>query len=72
MTKKNDDTYVLVRETVTDKAVVRVYRPVLTPEEYARRRKIVEEGLVRYYKRVVASGVDWDASAKKGLEALGK
>ncbi len=72
MTKKNDDTYVLVRETVTDKAVVRVYRPVLTPEEYARRRKLVEEGLARYYRRVVASGVDWDAAVKRGMEAMGK
>lgn len=72
MTKKNDDTYVLVRETVTDKAVVRVYRPVLTPEEYARRRKIVEEGLVRYYKRVVASGVDWDEAVRSGRESRKK
>lgn len=66
------DTYRLVSETVTEKAIVRVYRPILTPEEYARRRKLAEEGLKRYYKRVVAAGVDWDESARKGLEEIRK
>lgn len=72
MTKKNDDTYVLVRETVTDKAVVRVYRPVLTPEEYARRRKRCEEALARYYRNVVASGIDWDEAVRSGRESRKK
>ena len=66
------DTYRLDHETVTEKAIVRVYRPILTPEEKAKRIKTVEAALKRYYMRVVASGVDWDEAVREGQEAMKK
>ena len=67
-----EDTYRLISEHATEKAIVRVYRPVLTPEEYARRRKRCEEALARYYRNVVASGIDWDEAVRSGRESRKK
>lgn len=41
------------------KALVKVIRPILTPEEYERRLKDVERALEKFAKSVIASGFDW-------------
>lgn len=65
----------LCKETVTEteriyefrseKAIVKVHKPILSPEEYERRRKVCEKGLERFYKSVVAMGIDWDEAVRK-------
>lgn len=47
------------------RANVRVIRPVLTPEEYAKRVKDVEQALIEYAKGVIADGFDWNELVKK-------
>lgn len=46
-------------------ANVRVIRPVLTPEEYAKRVKDVEQALIEYAKGVISDGFDWNELVKK-------
>lgn len=43
----------------SEKAVVEVYFADITDEERKKRQKEIEKALVRYYKEVVASGVEW-------------
>lgn len=65
-----------IKETVTDsnkiyeyttvctsgtRANVTVIRPILTKEEYERRKKIVKQELVRFAKGVIADGYSWDS-----------
>lgn len=69
-----------IKETITDteiiseyttvcssgtRANVKVIRPVLTGEEYARRKKIVEQALIDFAKGVIADGFDWEELAGK-------
>ncbi len=74
-----------IKETVTDsekiyeyttvctsgtRANVKVIRPILSEEEYARRRKETEQELIRFAQGVIADGHDWKElvrlSAQKG------
>lgn len=69
-----------IKETVTDTerifeyttvctsgtvANVKVIRPILTEEEYARRKKMVEQALIDFAKGVIADGFDWKELAGK-------
>lgn len=51
-------------EYTTERAHVRVHIPILTEEEYNRRRAAVERELVRYYKECIKQGLDWDEISK--------
>ena len=42
------------------RANVKVIRPILTDEEYARRKKVVEQELISFAKGVIADGFDWE------------
>ena len=70
-----------IKETVTDTekiieyttvcpsgvhANVKVIRPILTDEEYARRKKAVEQALIDFAKGVIADGFDWKEAAENG------
>lgn len=77
-----------IKETITDsnkvyeyttvcasgtRANVTVIRPILTDEEYARRKKAVEQELINFAKGVIADGFDWEelvhsTAQKKGSE----
>lgn len=46
------------------RANVKVIRPVLTDEEYARRVKDVEQALIDYAKGVISDGFDWNELVK--------
>lgn len=63
-----------IKETVTDsekiyeyttvctsgtRANVKVIRPILSDEEYARRRREAEQELIRFAQGVIADGHDW-------------
>lgn len=69
-----------IKETVTDTerifeyttvlpsgtvANVKVIRPILTDEEYARREKNAEQALAEYAKGVISDGFDWNELVKK-------
>lgn len=57
-----ESTKVYEYTTVCDsgtRANVTVIRPILTDEEYARRKKIIEDELVRFAKGVISDGFDW-------------
>lgn len=57
-----ESTKVYEYTTVCDsgtRANVTVIRPILTDEEYARRKKTIEDELVRFAKGVIADGFDW-------------
>ncbi len=47
-------------------ANVRVIRPVLTDEEYAQRKKTVEQALIDFAKGVITDGFDWKEAAENG------
>lgn len=48
------------------RANVKAIRPVLTDEEYAQRKKAVEQALIDFAKGVIADGFDWKKAAEKG------
>ena len=69
-----------IKETVTDTerifeyttvcpsgtvANVKVIRPILTDEEYARRKRAVEQALIDFAKGVISDGFDWNELVKK-------
>lgn len=41
------------------RANVKIIRPILDDEEYARRRKEAEQELIRFAQGVIADGHDW-------------
>ncbi len=55
-------------------ANVKIIRPVLDDEEYARRRREAEQELIRFAQGVIADGYDWKElvrlNAHKGGKAL--
>lgn len=58
-----DDNKVYKYTTVCDsgtRANVTVIRPVLTEEEYARRKKTIERELISFAKGVISDGFDWE------------
>lgn len=74
-----------IKETVTDSeeiyeyttvctsgtcANVKVIRPILSDEEYDRRRREAEQELIRFAQGVIADGYDWkelvQSNAQKG------
>lgn len=50
------------------RANVKVIRPILSEEEYAKRLKDVEKALIDFAKGVISDGFDWHEAAKKGRE----
>lgn len=55
------------------RANVTVKRPILSEEEYERRRKITEQELIRFVQGVIADGHDWNelvqSTAQRGKES---
>lgn len=47
---------------------MKVIRPILSEEEYAKRLKDVEKALIDFAKGVISDGFDWHEAAKKGRE----
>lgn len=52
------------------RANVKVIRPILSEEEYAKRLKDVEKALIAFAKGVIADGFDWTEAAKAGIENM--
>ena len=52
-------------------AFMQVRRPVLSAEEYERRRKNFERALQNYAEHVIESGIDWDEAVREG-ERIGE
>lgn len=55
-----------ITEWQTERAFIKVHQPILSEEEYEKRRKKIEKALERFYKGIIASGLDWDECARKG------
>lgn len=49
----------------TERAVVTLHWPVLTPEERKIREKRLEKGLEDFYHACIDHGLDWDEIVKK-------
>lgn len=57
---------------VTRNAIVRIHRPILTPEERERREKIVRAALAKFGRAAMERGVDleaWSAMKRAQREA---
>lgn len=51
--EKSKDEYYFAGETRTGNAIVRVYRPILTEEERARREEEIKKATVKFMKAVM-------------------
>lgn len=57
-----------ITEWQTERAFIKIHQPILSEEEYEKRRKKIEKALERFYKGIIASGLDWDECVRKGEE----
>lgn len=49
----------------TDKAIVEIHFADITDSERQKRKKKLEEGLIRYYKEVIRSGFKWPEDSEE-------
>lgn len=54
-----------ITEWRTERAIIKVHQPILSEEEYAKRRKEIEKALERFYKGIIACGLDWDECVRE-------
>lgn len=54
-----------ITEWRTERAIIKVHQPILSEEEYAKRRKKSEKALERFYKGIIACGLDWDECVRE-------
>ncbi|MCM1009173.1 MAG: hypothetical protein NC485_14890 [Ruminococcus flavefaciens] len=74
-----------IKETVTDsekiyeyttvctsgtRANVKVIRPILSDEEYDRRKREVEQELIRFAQGVIADGHDWKELVQSNAQKM--
>lgn len=53
---------------IVGNAIVRIHRPILTPEERARREKIVRAELAKFGRAAMERGVDLEAWSRMKQE----
>ncbi len=66
-------THTFINENEHSICKVRVFQPVLTPEEYERRHKIIEDAVARFARRVIEEkgSLYYDKTTDKSTEGDG-
>lgn len=54
-----------ITEWRTERAIIKVHQPILSEAEYAKRRKEIEKAIERFYKGIIACGLDWDECVRE-------